>query len=66
MIATALILLVVLIGLSIPIAASLGVLGLLLDKAFGFLPLTRAAGEITWNATTPARANQSFLFEKNC
>ena len=52
MIATALILLVVLIGLSIPIAASLGVLGLLLDKAFGFLPLTRAAGEITWNATT--------------
>jgi len=52
MIATALTLLLLLIGLSIPIAASLGVLGLLLDQLFGFLPLTRAAGEITWNATT--------------
>jgi C4-dicarboxylate transporter DctM subunit len=52
MIAVALGLLLLLIALSIPIAASLGVLGMLLDRLYGFLPLSRAAGEVTWSATT--------------
>ena len=49
MIATTLILLLVLIGLSIPVAAALGVLGLVLDPAFSMLPLTRAIGELAWS-----------------
>jgi tripartite ATP-independent transporter DctM subunit len=48
MIATTLILLLVLIGLSIPVGAALGVLGLVLDPAFSMLPLTRAIGELAW------------------
>lgn len=50
MIATALTLLMVLIGLSIPVGAALGVLGLTLDPLFSPLPLTRAIGEISWNS----------------
>ncbi len=49
MIATTLILLLVLIGLSIPVAAALGVLGLVLDPAYSMLPLTRAIGELAWS-----------------
>jgi len=49
MIATALILLLVLIGLSIPVGAALGLLGLTLDPLFSFLPLTRAIGELSWS-----------------
>jgi len=49
MIATALILLLVLIGLSIPVGAALGVLGLLLDPLYSMLPLTRAIGELAWS-----------------
>ncbi|MGN1057037.1 MAG: TRAP transporter large permease [Comamonas sp.] len=49
MIATALTILMVLIGLSIPVGAALGVLGLTLDPMFSSLPLTRALGEISWN-----------------
>lgn len=49
MIATTLILLLVLIGLSIPVAAALGVLGLVLDPTFSMLPLTRAIGELAWS-----------------
>lgn len=49
MITTALTLLMVLIGLSIPVGAALGVLGLTLDPMFSSLPLTRALGEISWN-----------------
>lgn len=48
MIATALTLLLVLIGISIPVGAALGILGLLLDNMYSMLPLTRAIGEITW------------------
>ncbi|MBU4609843.1 TRAP transporter large permease [Achromobacter sp. GG226] len=48
MISTALILLLVLIGASIPVAAALGVLGLILDPLFSFLPLSRAMGELSW------------------
>ncbi|NTF33851.1 TRAP transporter large permease [Rhizobium skierniewicense] len=49
MIATTLILLLALIGLSIPVAAALGVLGLVLDPTFSMLPLTRAIGELAWS-----------------
>ena len=52
MIATAMILLLVLIGLSIPVGAALGVLGLLLDPLFSMLPLTRAIGELAWSSNT--------------
>lgn len=48
MIATALILLFVLIGLSIPVGAALGALGLILDPLYSMLPLTRAMGELAW------------------
>ena len=50
MIATAMTSLLVLIGLSIPVGAALGVLGLTLDPMFSELPLTRALGEISWNS----------------
>ena len=50
MIATTLILLLVLIGLSIPVGAALGVLGLTLDPLFSMLPLSRALGELSWSA----------------
>jgi len=52
MIPTALSLLLVLMALAIPVGASLGLLAVALDKSFGFLPLTRAAGEIAWTAST--------------
>ena len=48
MISTAMILLLVLLGLSIPVGAALGVLGLLLDKLYSMLPLSRAMGEMAW------------------
>ncbi|SAI74742.1 TRAP-type transport system%2C large permease [Bordetella ansorpii] len=49
MIATALTLLLVLIGISIPVGAALGVLGLILDPLYSMLPLTRAIGELSWS-----------------
>jgi len=49
MISTALTLLLVLIGISIPVGAALGLLGLILDPMFSMLPLTRAMGEISWS-----------------
>jgi C4-dicarboxylate transporter DctM subunit len=51
MIATAVLLLLVLIGLSIPVAAALGVLGLILDPLFSMLPLSRAMGELAWSSS---------------
>lgn len=51
MIAVALILLLVLIGISIPVAAALGVLGLVLDPLYSALPLTRAMGEMAWSSS---------------
>ena len=45
MITTSLVLLLVLIGISIPVGAALGVLGLILDPLYSMLPLTRAMGE---------------------
>ena len=44
MIAASLVLLLVLLGISIPVAAALGVLGLILDPLYSSLPLQRAMG----------------------
>ncbi|MEO0391443.1 MAG: TRAP transporter large permease [Pseudomonadota bacterium] len=52
MLLTALILLVVLIALSLPIAAALGVMSITLDRTFGFLPLYQASGEVAWTASS--------------
>lgn len=52
MTSAALLLLVVLIGLSLPIAAALGVLGLLLDWIYSAVPLRLAMGEIAWSSST--------------
>ncbi len=51
MIATAIVLLLVLIGLSLPVGAALGVLGLALDPLFSMLPLSRAMGELAWSTS---------------
>jgi C4-dicarboxylate transporter, DctM subunit len=51
MIAFALVALIVLMALAIPIAASLGVLGLLLDWKFSMLPLSKAMGEMAWTTS---------------
>lgn len=47
-----LILLFILIGLSIPVAAALGLLALILDGIFSPMPLHRAMGDIAWSAST--------------
>ena len=52
MLGTALLLLLVLIALSLPIAAALGVLGVILDRVYGFLPLYQAAGEVAWTSSS--------------
>jgi len=44
--------LVVLLALSIPVAATLALLGLTLNYSFSFMPLHRAMGEIAWSTTT--------------
>ncbi|MBD3666254.1 TRAP transporter large permease [Sulfitobacter sp. TSTF-M16] len=52
MLMTALLLLIVLIALSLPIAAALGVMAVTLDRTFGFLPLYQASGEVAWTASS--------------
>lgn len=49
MISVALIILLTLIGLSIPVGAALGLLGLILDPMFSMLPLSKAIGELSWS-----------------
>ncbi|MGB6007364.1 TRAP transporter large permease [Castellaniella sp.] len=51
MLVITLILLLGLIALSVPIAAALGVLGLIMDQQFSMLPLTKAIGEISWSTS---------------
>lgn len=51
MIATTLILMLVLLGLSIPVGAALGLLGLILDPLYSMLPLTMAIGEVAWSTS---------------
>ncbi len=52
MLATSLTILLVLIGLSIPIAAALGWLGVILGELFSGMPLYRALGDIAWQNST--------------
>jgi len=52
MIAVAVILLLVLIGIAIPVGAALGILGLILDPLYSMLPLTAAMGEMAWSTGT--------------
>lgn len=51
MVTTSLVLLLVLLGISIPVGAALGVLGLILDPLYSMLPLTRAIGEVSWSTS---------------
>jgi tripartite ATP-independent transporter DctM subunit len=52
MLATALLLLIVLLALSVPVAAVMGVLGLALNQLYASMPLHRAMGEIIWNSSS--------------
>lgn len=52
MLLTALLLLLILIALSIPIAAVLGFLGLVMSEMFSTMPMYRAIGEIAWSNST--------------
>jgi C4-dicarboxylate transporter, DctM subunit len=52
MVATAFLLLIALLALSVPVAASLGVLGFLLSKIYSPVPLSLALGEVAWGAST--------------
>src|SRR5437762_11031184 len=48
MLATALMLLIVLLALAVPVAAGLGILGIVLSTLYSRLPLTLAIGEVAW------------------
>ncbi len=52
MIATTILVLIVLLALSLPVAAAMGALGLVLDQVYSPLPLYRALGEVVWSAST--------------
>lgn len=51
MIVTTIVVLVGLLALSIPVAAALGMLGLMLDQIYSFLPLQLALGEMAWKTS---------------
>ncbi len=51
MLLVAIVLLLVLLMLSIPVAAVLGILGLSLDSIYSSFPLYKAAGDILWSAS---------------
>jgi len=51
MLGTALFLLIVLLAISVPVAATMGVLGLALNQLFSSIPLYRAMGDIIWNSS---------------
>lgn len=48
MLGIALLALIILLALSVPVAAGLGILGLVLEKIYSNLPLNLALGEISW------------------
>ena len=50
MIATTLLILLVLLALSVPVAAALGVLGLVLERLYSAMSLSPAMGEIAWSS----------------
>lgn len=52
MLVNALILLVVMLAVSVPIAATMGVLGLALNQFYSSMPLYLAMGEILWNSSS--------------
>ena len=52
MMVTALVLLAVMLALSVPVAAVMGVLGLALNQFFALMPLHRAMGDVAWNASS--------------
>jgi C4-dicarboxylate transporter, DctM subunit len=51
MIATALLTLLALMLVAIPVAAAMGVLGMVLGQMYAFLPVSRVAGEIAWTSS---------------
>jgi len=50
--ATSLIVLLVVLGSSIAVAAGMGLVGLILNQAYSPMPLTRMLGELTWSTTS--------------
>src|SRR3546814_4131468 len=52
MLSNALILLLALLALSVPVAATMGVLGLAFGSMYAMLPLYRATGDIFWSTST--------------
>jgi tripartite ATP-independent transporter DctM subunit len=52
MLVTALLCLVVLLAISVPVAAVMGVLGMALNNFYSVMPLHRAMGEIIWNSSS--------------
>ena len=52
MLGTALFLLIVLLAISVPVAAVMGVLGLALNQFFSSMPLYRAMGDVIWNSSS--------------
>jgi tripartite ATP-independent transporter DctM subunit len=52
MLGTALLMLVILLAISVPIAAAMGVLGLALNQLYSSMPLYLAMGEILWNSSS--------------
>ena len=52
MLGTALLMLIVLLAISVPIAAAMGVLGLALNQFYSSAPLYLAMGEILWNSSS--------------
>ena len=51
MIGTAFTLLVVLVGISLPVAVALGLMAYVLSERFAFFPMTGAIGELAWNSS---------------
>jgi C4-dicarboxylate transporter DctM subunit len=51
MIGTAFSLLVVLVGISLPVAAALGLMAYALSERYAFFPMTGAIGELAWNSS---------------
>ncbi|RTZ44407.1 TRAP transporter large permease [Candidimonas sp. SYP-B2681] len=52
MLLNALMLLLGMLALAIPVAAAMGILGLVLDQLYSMLPLYRASGEVFWSTST--------------
>lgn len=51
MIGTAFALLVVLVGISLPVAVALGLMAYVLSERYAFFPMTGAIGELAWNSS---------------